>query len=153
MCCAARVLLARCRPKRVEEITTVKPDRTHLKAMSFVFALLLAVLPASPLMAGMLDTSSLLYAASAEAERAALTQRLETPDVQEALGRLGVDPADAKARVARLTDAELADLNARLDRLPAGAGVLEAVLIVFLVFVITDALGITNIFAFVHPPN
>jgi len=121
--------------------------------MGFLFALLLTLLPASPLMAGMLDTEALLQAVTADVERAALAQRLGAPDVQNALTRMGVDPADAKARVARLTDAEVADLNARLDQLPAGAGALEAVLIVFLVFVIMDALGITNIFPFVHPPR
>jgi len=118
--------------------------------MGFLFALLLTLLPASPLMAGMLDTGALLHAATADAERTALVQRLDAPDVRDALTRMGVDPVDAEARVARLTEAEIADLNARLDQLPAGAGALEVVLIVFLIFVITDAIGLTNIFAFVH---
>jgi len=129
----------------------MKANRHPTKGLAFLFALLLTLLPASPLMAGMLDTGALLHAATAGAERAALVQRLDAPDVRDALTRMGVDPADADARVARLTDAEVADLNARLDQLPAGAGALEAVLIVFLIFVITDAIGLTNIFAFVKP--
>jgi len=128
----------------------VKANRHLSKAMGFLFALLLTLLPASPLMAGMLDTGALLHAATADAERTALVQRLDAPDVRDALTRMGVDPVDAEARVARLTEAEIADLNARLDQLPAGAGALEVVLIVFLIFVITDAIGLTNIFAFVH---
>ena len=128
----------------------MKANRHLSRAMGFLFALLLTLLPASPLMAGMLDTGALLHAATADAERTALVQRLDAPDVRDALTRMGVDPVDAEARVARLTEAEIADLNARLDQLPAGAGALEVVLIVFLIFVITDAIGLTNIFAFVH---
>lgn len=129
----------------------MKANRYPAKTLTFLFVLLLTLLPAAPLMAGMLDTGALLQAAKADAERPMLVERLGSRDVQNALTRMGVDPADAEARVARLTDAEIADLNARLDQLPAGAGALEAVLIVFLVFVITDAIGLTNIFAFVHP--
>jgi hypothetical protein len=129
----------------------MKANRHNSRTLGFLFALLLTLLPASPLMAGMLDTGALLHAATAGAERAALVQRLDATDVRDALARMGVDPADAEARVARLTDAEVADLSARLDQLPAGAGALEAVLIVFLIFVITDAIGWTNIFAFVKP--
>lgn len=129
----------------------MKAERHLSKALAFLVVLFLALLPVSPLMAGMLDTAGLLHAATADAGRAALVQRLDSTEVRDALTRMGVDPADAAARVARLTEAEVADLNARLDRLPAGAGALEVVLIVFLVFVITDAIGLTNIFAFVKP--
>ncbi len=123
------------------------------RTLILLVALVLSLLPATPLLAGMLDTQTLISAAGSDQERAALVQRLGSADVQEALTRMGVDPADAKARVERLTDLEMADLSARLDQLPAGAGVLEAVLIVFFIFVITDALGITNIFAFVGPAH
>jgi len=128
-----------------------KADRHPSKALGFLFALLLTLLPVSPLMAGMLDTGALIHAATAGAERAALVQRLGSPDVRDALIRMGVDPVDAETRVARLTDAEIADLNARLDQLPAGAGALEVAVIVFLVLVVTDLIGLTNIFAFIRP--
>ena len=129
----------------------MKTKRRSARALISLFALLLALLPATPVMAGMLDTNTLITAAGADADRAALAQRLGSGELRSALARMGVDPADAQARADRLTDAEVADLNARLDQLPAGAGALEAVLIVFLVFVITDALGITDIFSFVQP--
>ncbi|TVP75817.1 DUF6627 family protein [Thioalkalivibrio sp.] len=129
----------------------MKANRHPSKVLGFLFALLLALLPVSPLMAGMLDTGSLIHAATAGAERAALVQRLGSPDVRDALTRMGVDPADAETRVARLTDAEISDLNARLDQLPAGAGVLEVAVIVFLILVVTDVIGLTNIFAFIRP--
>ena len=129
----------------------MKTKRQSARTLIFLCALLLALLPATPLMAGILDTNTLITAAGADADRAALVQRLGSGELQSALTRMGVDPVDAEVRVERLTPAQVADLNARLDQLPAGAGALEAVLIVFLVFVITDALGITDIFSFVQP--
>lgn len=129
----------------------MKTKQRSARTLIFLCALLLALLPATPVMAGMLDTNTLITAAGADADRAALVQRLGSTELRSALARMGVDPADAEVRVERLTPAQVADLNARLDQLPAGAGALEAVLIVFLVFVITDALGITDIFSFVQP--
>ena len=81
---------------------------------------------------------------------------LERQDVQAQLIELGVDPNDAKDRVAGMTDAQVAELNDRLTDLPAGEGVgtvLGILLIIFLVFVITDVIGATNIFPFIHPVN
>jgi hypothetical protein len=129
----------------------MRTNRRSTRTFILLCTLLLTLLPATPLMAGMLDTNSLITAAGADAERAALVQRLGSAELQSALVGMGVNPADAQLRVGRLTDAQVSDLHARLDQLPAGAGALEAVLIVFLVFVITDALGITNIFTFVTP--
>ena len=57
-----------------------------------------------------------------------------------------------KARVAALTDAEAAELAARLDELPAGGvSILGAILIVFLVLLLTDILGYTKVFPFTKP--
>jgi hypothetical protein len=131
----------------------MKTSMRYPQILTFLCILFLTLLPATPVLAGMLDTNTLIAAAGADPERAALVPRLGSGELQSALARLGVDPAAAQARVDRLTDAEIAELNARLDELPAGAGVLGVVAVVFLVLVIMDALGITNIFAFVHPAN
>ncbi len=71
---------------------------------------------------------------------------LDRADVQAQLVALGVDPADARARIAGLTDAELAMLDGRLAELPAGAGVIEVVGIVFVVLLILELVGVINIF-------
>ena len=59
---------------------------------------------------------------------------------------LGVDPDQARARVAALTPAEALQLQNRIDALPAGAGALEVIGIVFLILLILELTGITNIF-------
>lgn len=73
---------------------------------------------------------------------------LAREDVKAAMERLGVDPADASARVDALTDAELASLQQRLDELPAGGtGVVEVVGIVAIVLIVLELLGVTNVFS------
>lgn len=71
---------------------------------------------------------------------------LDRADVQAQLEALGVDAETAKARIAALTDAELAMLDGRLAELPAGAGIIEVVGIVFVVLLILELVGVTNIF-------
>jgi hypothetical protein len=88
-------------------------------------------------------------AAVAGAERERISSLLERADVRAQLQAYGVDPAQVKARVAALTDAEAAQVAAQVDQLPAGgADILGVLLIVFLVLLITDILGFTKIFPF-----
>ena len=101
--------------------------------------------------AGMLPTDRVV--ASPAKER--VTSFLNRSDVRAQLESMGVNPADAKARVATLTDDEAAQLAAKIDNLPAGgdaAGALiGALLIVFIVLLITDILGVTHVFPFTKP--
>lgn len=101
--------------------------------------------------AGMLPTDRVV--ASPAKER--VTSFLNRSDVRAQLESMGVNSADAKARVATLTDDEAAQLAAKIDNLPAGgdaAGALiGALLIVFIVLLITDILGVTHVFPFTKP--
>ena len=61
--------------------------------------------------------------------------------------KLGVDPADASARVKSLTTAELQTLEEDLAELPAGGvGVVEVVGIVAIVLIVLELLNVTNFF-------
>lgn len=67
--------------------------------------------------------------------------------VQKALIRLGVDRADASARVDALTDEELLILEHQLSELPAGGtGIVEVVGIVAIVLIVLELLDVTNFF-------
>lgn len=94
--------------------------------------------------AGIVNTDTVV----AGAERERLTSLLERGEVRARLEALGVDPATAKERVAALSDAEAAQLAARLDELPAGGDILGAVVLIFLVLLFTDIMGYTKIFPF-----
>jgi hypothetical protein len=95
-----------------------------------------------PLQAGMVSTESAL-------ERARIVAVLERSEVQHQLRAYGVSPDEIKARVAALSDTEAAELAARIDSAPAGGlGLLGAIVLVFLVLLLTDILGYTKIFPF-----
>ena len=59
---------------------------------------------------------------------------------------MGVDPAAVQERLAALTDEELQTLEGRLDSLPAGGDALAVIGIVFVVLIILELVGVTNIF-------
>jgi hypothetical protein len=60
---------------------------------------------------------------------------------------LGVDPRDAQARIAALTDSELRLLDQQIASAPAGGdGFLAVVGVVFLVLLILELTGVINIF-------
>lgn len=97
-----------------------------------------------------------LRAALVSTERAIEDERISAAlargDVQQQLRAYGVHPDDVKARVAALSDAEAAELAARIESLPAGGiGIVGAIVVVFLVLLLTDILGYTKVFPFTRP--
>ena len=120
----------------------------------FISVLLVAAMiggQAMPLQAAMIGTDTLLQQGQSQFDRQQLVQMLERGDVQQQLVAMGVEVADAQMRVAQMTDSEVQQLNSQLGQLPAGGDVLGIVLLIFLVFVITDVIGATDIFPFIHP--
>lgn len=121
--------------------------------LGLVCALALAAGSFSTAFAGMVGTEQLLVAEQAQMDRVQLLATLSRADVKQQLSDMGVDPLQAVERVARMTDAEIAALSEGLGDLPAGSGVLGAVVLIFVVFVVTDVIGATDIFPFIHPVN
>jgi len=70
--------------------------------------------------AGVIGTQDYLAAEARAGHLADLNAALGRADVQAELVALGVDPADAVARAAALSDAELAEVANHLNTLPAG---------------------------------
>lgn len=90
-----------------------------------------------------------VHAASVAAEqRARVVAALERPDVAAQLESMGVAKGDAQARVAAMTDAEVATLAQRADALPAGGDVLGVLVFIFVLLLVTDILGLTKVFPF-----
>lgn len=67
-----------------------------------------------------LDTAAVLQLEDRTAAEARIQAGLARDDVRRAMQSLGVDPAQARDRVAALTDAEVAQLDGKLAQLPAG---------------------------------
>jgi hypothetical protein len=86
----------------------------------------------SPSQAAMVTTES----AIGDIDRAQLVTMLERDDVQQQLIDMGVDPADALERVAKMTDEEVAELNGKIAQLPAGAGLNAVELLLIIIIII-----------------
>lgn len=128
----------------------------HRWVAVFIAATILVVsLPFGAGQAGMLATDQVVQQLTAQLDRDRVYEFMDRDDVLRQLQDLGVDPAEARARVANLTDAEVAAIAGQIDRMPAGeggAGVLIGLAVLFLfVLIITDALGYSDVFTFVNP--
>jgi hypothetical protein len=118
---------------------------------TLVAAALLATSLVLPAQAALLPTETVVSPAAHE-QRVQVAGMLARDDVRAKLVALGVDPAQVAGRLDSLTDTEVALLAERLEALPAGAGALELAVFVFLVLLLTDILGYTDIFPFVTKP-
>ncbi|MEQ1803075.1 MAG: PA2779 family protein [Gammaproteobacteria bacterium] len=97
--------------------------------------------------AGVIGTQEYLSAEARAGHLADINAALSRADVQAQLVALGVDPANAATRAAALSDAELAQVADQLQTLPAGGDSFLAVIgIVFLVLLILELTGVTDIF-------
>lgn len=106
-------------------------------------------LPMQTAQAGMVGTEQIV---AGHADRARAMAFMEREDVSQAIEKQGVSAAEAKARVAAMTDAEIAKLNQRIDQMPAGGdGVLGLLFTVFIILLVTDILGFTKVFPFTRP--
>lgn len=97
--------------------------------------------------AGVIGTQDYLSAETRASHLANINAALSRTDVQAELVSLGVDPTDAVIRVAALSDAELSQVSQQMQTLPAGGDSLLAVIgIVFVVLLILELTGVTDIF-------
>ncbi|MDX2479364.1 MAG: PA2779 family protein [Desulfuromusa sp.] len=103
--------------------------------------------------AAIIDNNQVIHQIEQANDKAVLLQTINRIDVQENLLNMGVNSADLENRINQMTQSEIAQLNQQIDGLPAGAGVLGVVVLILVVFVITDVIGATNIFPFIHSIN
>ena len=75
---------------------------------------------------------------------------VDSAEVQNKLIELGVSPADAKQRIANMTAEELSALNSQMNEMPAG-GIVGVVVTVLVVVVVTDLMGLTDVYPFINP--
>jgi hypothetical protein len=110
-------------------------------------------LPMGLAQAKMVTTDQVIEQSSPSDDRERVRDFLAREDVQDQLALLGVDPDEAASRVDSLSDEEIRQIAGKMDELPAGEGglgvVVGAILIIFLVLLITDLLGLTDVFPFV----
>lgn len=100
-----------------------------------------------PVRAEIIGTQKFLEIQQRSSQINQIDQFLAREDVREQLIEWGVDPVDAQARVVALSDEELQLVTERLETLPAGGtSALAVVGIVFVVLLILELVGVTNVF-------
>lgn len=130
------------------------------KAVSYllIFSLLSLGIHLPAAHASLIGTQAVINAVQAQQDRQRLHDVLNRDDVKAQLMARGVDPAQVQARVDSLTDQEVQSLAARIDKMPAGGDfefgdAVDLALLVFLILLITDILGFTNVYPFVKHPK
>lgn len=119
--------------------------------------MLLMSMPVQTVGAAMIGTETLMTLTKAQDVRKNLNEFLSREDVKAVMISQGISPIEAKARVDSLSDAEIMQIADKMDQLPSGGSdfgvVVGAVLIIFIVLLITDILGYTHVFSFVRHPS
>jgi hypothetical protein len=130
-------------------VLTIRKPLAILLVMTFVSLTMLG----TQAQAALVGTSQILDQGDQQIDRDRLRAFMDRAEVRDQLEALGVDSDIAKARIDSLTNEEVADIVNRLDQLPAGGDgfgtLVGAALLVFIILLITDLLGLTDIFPFV----
>ena len=107
----------------------------------------------APARARMINTDEIFKQSQYDLSRKSINTFLDRSEVQNYLVAWGVSPEEAKARIDSLTDEEIESIASRFDGLPAGGDavgtLVGAALIIFIVLLVTDILGLTDVFSFV----
>lgn len=126
-------------------------------SLFLIFSFILLDFTAVTAKAGLIGTESVINTLQGEKSRSRITTFLNRQEIVDVFSQQGIDPLQAKKRVASLTDQEVSEISKVLDQLPAGGdgvgAVVGAVVLIFLVLLITDLLGLTNAFPFVRHTN
>lgn len=100
--------------------------------------------------AGIVATDEAAHQQVLAADRAELIAALDREDVRDQLVALGVAPEEAAARINAMSDVELAQVMGQVNGMPAGEGaigfVIGIALIVLVVFLVTDAFEVTDVY-------
>ena len=122
-------------------------------ARAMAAVLVLASLPLGTAQAGMVTTDRVIGHEAARQHREAVLEFFGREDVRQQFEELGVDPGEAAARADSLSDSEIARIAGQIEQLPAGqdaaSAIIGAAVAIFVILIIPDILGFTNVFPFV----
>jgi Family of unknown function (DUF6627) len=96
--------------------------------------------------AGMIGTDYMIESDGKAAALARLDKLLAQEEVAGQMVALGVDPADVSARLQGMTYSELQTIEGRIDSQLAGGDAIAVIGVLFLVLLILELVGVTDIF-------
>jgi hypothetical protein len=98
--------------------------------------------------AQMISTDTAIERAAPAMDRAQLIDEMQKKEVRDEMIRLGISPDEAEARLAALSDAEVARLVRQAEADKAGADIVGTLFTVFIILLVTDLLCFTRVFNF-----
>jgi len=113
------------------------------KLLQYLFFAAVVAAVSLPSQAAMVDTAQLQasQASQVSIDFSSITAKRDW--IKEQLVKGGVDAADASLRIAALTDVQVLKIHQRIDKEPAGGS--ATLVIIFLILVITELMGVTDI--------
>lgn len=96
--------------------------------------------------AAMIGTQQAIQSEVRDARISRVESMLARTEVAAQMVKLGVDPLLVQGRIGNMTDAELMAMEGRLDQQLAGGSAIGVIGVVFLVLMILELVGITDIF-------
>jgi cell pole-organizing protein PopZ len=130
---------------------------TSLKPITYsvLVAFALSVMPIVPVSAATIGNQQMVEQQTLQDARTTVDAFMARDDVRQQFQKLGVDPNEAEQRVAALSDSEIQNIAGKIQNAPAGQGAIGAIVgaavLIFIVLLITDILGLTNVFNFTKP--
>lgn len=128
---------------------TIRDLTRRVLAGVLAMALALAAQTGAGARAEMVSTGEAIQKYAGPTDRAGLLAELERAEIRDRLVAMGIDPAEAEARLAALSDAEIAGMVAQMQADTAGGNpIVGALLTVFVILLVTDLLCLTSVFSF-----
>ena len=109
---------------------------TQIIGIFMAMTMLLISTPYQSALAALIDTGTVLDENQSREARDYIKQILAREDVRSALIAQGIDPLEAEARIASLSESEIIELADQIENLPAGGDGLGFVIAVLVIVVL-----------------
>lgn len=126
---------------------------TRFIALMLSVLTLTTALQVSVAQAAMVSTHAVVVEQQTQFDRQQLNALLQREQAVEAMQSLGVDPEMVQERVGSMTAEELAAFNEQVEQMQAGGSALGVIVLIFLILILLDLLGATDIFPAIRPIN
>jgi Family of unknown function (DUF6627) len=107
----------------------------------------------APAYATMINTGEIFKHYHRDLSRERINKFIDRSEIQKYLVAWGVSPEEAKARIDSLSDKEIENITSKMDQLPAGGDaigtIVGAAVLIFIILLVTDILGFTDVFPFI----
>lgn len=116
----------------------------------FIFTMVAALLSMSlqtTAFANVITNDQLAVESSMQIQRSEVATFLAREDVRSSLSNAGVSASNLDKRINNLSDSQVLQIHSQMNSLPAGGnGILGAILVIILIFILLDLAGATDVF-------